>query len=96
MKIELKNPIKFNNSEYRELDFAFEGLSGAHILSARAGMTSSSASYIDGLVPQLSMEFQARVAAEAAKVPYEVITLLPAAYFIKVTTEARSFLGVRD
>ena len=66
------------------------------VLKAREGMTSGLSSYVEGLVPQLSMEFQARLAAEAAKVPYEVITMLPASAFIQVTTEARNFLGIRD
>lgn len=96
MKLELKKPIKHNDVEYSELDFDFEGLTGMQVLKAREGMTSGLSSYVEGLVPQLSMEFQARLAAEAAKVPYEVIVMLPAADFIQVTTNARRFLGVTD
>lgn len=96
MKLELKKPIKHNDVEYSELDFDFEGLTGMQVLKAREGMTSGLSSYVEGLVPQLSMEFQARLAAEAAKVPYEVITMLPASAFIQVTTEARNFLGIMD
>lgn len=96
MKLELKTPVKHKDVEYSELDFDFEGLTGVQVLKAREAMTSSLSSYVEGLVPQLSMEFQARLAAEAAKVPYEVITLLPAAAFIQVTTQAKLFLGVRD
>lgn len=96
MKLELKTPVKYNDVEYLELDFDFDGLTGAQVLKAREGMTSGLSSYVEGLVPQLSMEFQARLAAQAAKVPYEVITMLPASAFLKITTEARSFLGVGD
>lgn len=95
MKITLKKPISYDGKEYTEFDFDFEGLTGADILQARAGMITSEASYIDGLVPQLSMEFQARVAAGAAKIPYEVIRLFPAADFIDVTNASKGFLGIK-
>lgn len=97
MKIELAAPIIYQEHEYTELEFDFEGIKGKHILEARNEMTSQgNSSYLDGLVPQLSMEFQTRVAAKAAGVPYEVVLELPCKEYSKVVLAAKSFLGLGD
>lgn len=93
MKITLDKAITYNKTEYKELEFDFEGLTGADVLAARSGLAKLDiGNAMDGLVPQLSMEFQARLSAVAAKVPYEVITMLSAKDFMQVTNEAKNFL----
>lgn len=93
MKITLDKAITYNKTEYKELDFELEGLTGAQLIKARAFVNNGNTFNMDALTPQLSMEFQARVAAEAAGVPYEVITALPAKNFVQVTNAVRDFLA---
>ena len=92
MKIELTKAITYQGKEYKELEFDIEGLTGAQLIKARAFVNNGNTFNMDALTPQLSMEFQARVAAEAAGVPYEVVTALPAKEFVQVTNAVRDFL----
>lgn len=97
MKIKLKKAITYQDKEYKDIDFDFENLTGAELLEASSvfqdiGITGNMGKMYESLLPQLSMQFQAKVAAMAGKVPYEVVTKLPAAEFLMVTNEAKSFL----
>ena len=92
MKLKLKKPITVDGQEYQELDFDFDGLTGADLLKARAGL-SDNAAYMDNLLPALSMDFQANVSAEAAKVSINVIKALPAKDFMKITKAEQDFLS---
>lgn len=91
MKIELTKAITYQGKEYKKIDFDFDSLTGAEILDAKSTMVQSDI-YVDSYAPQLSMEFQARVAARAGKVPYEVIKALPAREFLKVAAGTKDFL----
>ncbi len=97
MKIKLTKTITYQEKEYKELDFDFDSLTGAEILKASSVLqgvdTNGDISKMyESLLPQLSMQFQARVAAMAGKIPYEVVLKLPAAEFLQVTNTAKNFL----
>lgn len=92
MKIELAKAIMYQDKEYKKIEFDLEGLTGAQLIKARSFVNNGNAFSMDALTPQLSMEFQARVAAEAAGIPYEVVTALPAKEFVQVTNAVRDFL----
>ncbi len=95
MKIKLKKAIEYKGAEYKELDMDLDALTGAQLIKAKSQLTVRADSPInfDTIAPQLSMEFQARVAAEASGVPYEVIQALPAKDFVQVTNAVRDFLA---
>lgn len=92
MKITLDKAIIYNKTEYKELEFDLESLTGEQLIKARAFVNNSNTFSMDALTPQLSMEYQARVAAEAADVPYEVVAALPAKKFMQVANAVRDFL----
>ena len=97
MKIKLTKAITYQDKEYKEIEFDFDSLTGAEILEASSvfqgiGTSGDMNKMYESLLPQLSMQFQAKVAAMAAKVPYEVVLKLPATEFLQVTNMAKSFL----
>ncbi|UTW68686.1 phage tail assembly protein [Anaerobacillus sp. HL2] len=82
-------PITFEDKEYTEFVLDFDGLSGKDMIAAEKETR------LRGDNPpvlELNKTFQAIVAAKAAKVPTDMVLLLPAKEFTKVTLLAQSFL----
>ncbi len=92
MKIKLKKTIEYKGTEYKELELDLDGLTGTQLIKAKNQLSTNTFT-MDNITPQLSMEFQARVAAEAANVPYDVILALSAKDFVQVTNAVRDFLA---
>lgn len=95
MKIKLKKAIEYKSAEYKEIDMDLDALTGAQLIKAKGQLSvqPNQPINLDTIAPQLSMEFQARIAAEASGVPYEVIQALPAKDFVQVTNAVRDFLA---
>ncbi len=84
--VKLKKPLRGKN----ELIFDFDKIKGSTLLKCE-----KKAKEIDNsiVVPQLSMAFQAHVAAAAASVKYDEIVNLSAPDFMAVTLKVNRFLN---
>lgn len=86
----LRRAWSFEGEPVTKLELDFESLNGDDIIECeRRYMQSDTASV---LYKETSKEYQAYVAARAAKVPVELIRALPAKDFTLVTLRAQRFL----
>lgn len=88
--IVLSRPFVFEDKEYKEIVMDFEGLTGQDLISAsNTAKTLGDASLV---FAEASKAYLAAVAAQAAKVPVELIMALPAKDFTAVTLAVQNFL----
>ncbi|WP_020621009.1 phage tail assembly protein [Paenibacillus daejeonensis] len=86
----LRRAWSFEGGEVKDLNLDFDRLTGEDIISCeRQYMQLEGASM---LFKDANKEYQAYVAARAAKVPVELIRALPAKDFSMVTLRAQRFL----
>jgi uncharacterized protein YqfA (UPF0365 family) len=102
MKLTLKKAVTYKGKEYMELEYDLDALTGLDLIKAKKAMGSNIASQdertrteaiANSIMPSLSMEYQAQVAAIACNVPYGVITALSAGDFSKITYQVSLFLA---
>jgi hypothetical protein len=91
-KITLNKPYQFEGQTYEEIEFDFDNLTGLNLLSAEReirAMGNTTASIY------FSMQYQAAVAAQAAKKPIDFMLGLSAKDFIHAVVLAQNFLFAR-
>ena len=89
MKIKLNRPITINGVEMKEIELDFDKLTGADLISAsrESGLLGDNA-----LVPELSKQYLAVVAAKASGLNVDDIMKLPAKDFTAITLAVQNFL----
>lgn len=91
MIIKLKKPVTIDGKEYKEIKADFEKLTGVDLMQARSELSKTDVG-VDNFLPAMNMEYQARVGARAADLPFDVVKQLPAPEFLQLTREVQSFL----
>ena len=88
MKIKLNRPITINGVEMKEIELDFDKLTGADLISAsrESGLLGDNA-----LVPELSKQYLAVVAAKASGLNVDDIMKLSAKDFTAVTLTVQNF-----
>ena len=86
---ELKNPISFEDKEYKKFTFNFGKLTGNDAILIEAELEAQNI-YI--IAPETSRTYQARMAAKAAGVSVEILEKLSFKDFNRITNAARNFL----
>jgi len=89
MKIKLNRPITINGVEMKEIELDFDKLTGADLISASRETRLLGDSPI---VPELSKQYMAIVAAKAAGLNVDDIMKLSARDFTAVTLAVQNFL----
>lgn len=84
-----KKPFEYAGVTYEELKFDFERLTGRDMVSIETEMQSRN-EY--ALAPEISRNFQSKMAAKAAKIGSDVLDAMPLVDFNKITNAARDFL----
>jgi len=89
MKIKLNKPITINGVEMKEIELDFDKLTGADLISAsrESGLLGDNA-----LVPELSKQYLAVVAAKASGLNVDDIMKLSAKDFTAITLAVQNFL----
>lgn len=84
-----KKPFTYEGKTYEKLTFDFEHLTGRDIIKTDEEMAASGKFAIS---PEVSRDFQQKLAARAAGVGSDVIEAMNAADFMRITNFARNFL----
>lgn len=84
-----KKPFEYAGKTYEELTFDFERLTGRDMVSIETEMQSQN-QY--ALAPEISRNFQSKMAAKAAGIGSDVLDAMPLPDFNKITNAARDFL----
>lgn len=84
-----RKPFEYAGTTYEELTFDFERLTGRDMVSIETEMQNRN-EY--ALAPEISRNFQSKMAAKAAKVGSDVLDAMPLVDFNKITNAARDFL----
>ena len=84
-----KKPFEYAGEIYEELTFDFERLTGRDMVSIETEMQSRN-EY--ALAPEISRNFQSKMAAKAAKIGSDVLDAMPLVDFNRITNAARDFL----
>lgn len=84
-----KKPFEHEGKTYTELTFNFAGLKGRDMLAIETEMQAMS-EY--ALAPEISANFQCKMAAKAGGIGSDVLEAMPLKDFNKITGAARSFL----
>lgn len=84
-----RKPFEYAGVTYEELTFDFERLTGRDMVSIETEMQNRN-EY--ALAPEISRNFQSKMAAKAAKVGSDVLDAMPLVDFNKITNAARDFL----
>lgn len=84
-----KKPFTYEGKTYEKLTFDFEHLTGRDIINADAEMAANGRY---ALSPEISRDFQEKLAARAAGIGSDAIEAMNAADFLKITNFARNFL----
>lgn len=84
-----KKPFEYAGTVYTELTFNFERLTGRDMVSIETEMQMNN-EY--ALAPEISRNFQARMAAKAAGVGSDVMDAMQIKDFNRITNAARNFL----
>ena len=82
-------PVDYAGVVYTELEFSFESLTGRDMVSIETEMQMNN-EY--ALAPEISRNFQAKLAAKAAGIGSDVMDALPIKEFNRITNAARDFL----
>lgn len=89
MKHTFKKPFNFEGTEYKELNFDFDRLSGEDLVSVERELVATGSIVINMQTSQTACML---VAAKAAKVPFELIKALPINEASAVALLAQHFL----
>lgn len=84
-----KRPFEYENRKYETMNFYFENLTGRDMLAIETEMQANN-DY--ALAPEISRNFQCKMASRAANIGSDVLEALPLPDFNKITNAARSFL----
>ncbi len=84
-----KKPFEYGGKKYEELTFNFERLTGRDMVSIETEMQMNN-EY--ALAPEISRNFQSKMAAKAAGIGSDVMDAMPIKDFNKITNAARDFL----
>lgn len=84
-----KKPFEYAGITYEELTFDFERLTGRDMVSIETEMQSRN-EY--ALAPEISRNFQSKMAAKAAGIGSDALDAMPLVDFNKITNAARDFL----
>lgn len=84
-----KTPFVYGGTTYRELTFNFERLSGRDMVAIENEMMMNG-EYV--VATEMSLSFQAKMAAKAAGIGNDVLDAMPIKEFNRITKAARSFL----
>jgi hypothetical protein len=84
-----KTPFEYSGVTYEKMTFNFARLKGADMISIESEMQASNDF---ALAPEVSQNFQSKIAAKAAGIGSDVIEALPMKDFNKITGAARRFL----
>lgn len=84
-----KKPFAYEGKTYEKLEFNFERLTGRDMVSIEAEMTDNN-EY--ALAPEISRNFQAKMAARAAGIGSNVLDAMPIVDFNRITNACRRFL----
>lgn len=84
-----KKPFEYTGQIYEKLTFDFERLTGRDMVSIETEMQSQN-QY--ALAPEISRNFQSKMAAKAAGIGSDVLDAMPLPDFNKITNAARDFL----
>ncbi len=85
----LARPFTYENKTITELEFHFEDLTGRDMLKIEKEMQDMQ-EY--ALAPEISSNFQCKLAAKAANVGSDMLESLPLKDFNRITNAARNFL----
>lgn len=88
--INLKKPLIYDGTEYKSLTINFEELTGQDLLDAEREIIVTDRNIAP--VKEFDKGYLSVVVAKAAKVPTEMVRLLGAKDFSKLTIEAQNFL----
>lgn len=84
-----KRPFEYGGTTYTELTFNFERLTGRDMVSIETEMQMAN-EY--ALAPEISRNFQSKMAAKAAGIGSDVMDAMPLPEFNRITNAARDFL----
>lgn len=84
-----KQPFEYSGVTYTELTFNFERLTGRDMVSIETEMQMNN-EY--ALAPEISRNFQSKMAAKAAGIGSDVMDAMPLPEFNRITNAARDFL----
>ncbi|WP_217958076.1 phage tail assembly protein [Acutalibacter muris] len=84
-----KRPFEYSGVTYTELTFNFERLTGRDMVSIETEMQMNN-EY--ALAPEISRNFQSKMAAKAAGIGSDVMDAMPLPEFNRITNAARDFL----
>ena len=82
-------PFEYSGATYTELTFDFERLTGRDMVSIETEMQMNN-EY--ALAPEISRNFQSKMAAKAAGIGSDVLDAMPIKDFNRITNAARDFL----
>ena len=89
MIIQLTKPINFHGKNLKELELDLEGLTGNDLINAEK---QAIADENLPMVTDFSRAYLAAIAAQALKMPVEVLRNLPVKEFTKIVNEVQRFL----
>ena len=84
-----KTPFEYGGATYEELTFNFERLTGRDMVAIETEMQMNN-EY--ALAPEISRNFQSKMAARAAGIGSDVLDAMPLPDFNRITNAARDFL----
>lgn len=84
-----KKPFEYGETTYTELTFNFECLTGRDMVSIETEMQMNN-EY--ALAPEISRNFQSKMAAKAAGIGSDVLDAMPLPEFNRITNATRDFL----
>lgn len=84
-----KAPFEYSGATYEELTFNFERLTGRDMVAIETEMQMNN-EY--ALAPEISRNFQSKMAARAAGIGSDVLDAMPLPDFNRITNAARDFL----
>ena len=83
-------PVEFEGTEYKQIDFDLESLTGNDMLAVERQFLASGVNQ-SVMVKEFNKEYQALVAARAAKLPFEFFQSIGARDFSRVTIAVQNF-----
>lgn len=89
LNYKLKEPITFEDKEYKELNLDFGKLTGNDAIAIEEEME---AMQIYAMAPETSRQYQIRMAARAGDFPYQLAEKLSFRDFTRLANAARNFL----
>lgn len=93
LKHKLIKAVEYEGKEYEELEFDFAKLTGNDAIAIEEEMEMQG---IHIMAPETSRAYQARMAARAGEIPYQLLEMLSFQDFTRITNAARNFLVGQD